>query len=432
MALALAADTLQRHVLPSGLTVILEPLPFVRSVALGYSFRLGSVNEPEGLYGATHFLEHLLFKGTPSRSLQQIAREIDELGGEVDAYTGKEYTTFHAHVLDEQTPEALALLTDLVRNPSFNDEDLRMERSVILEEIRMVEDTPDDLIHEIFAEEFWPAHGLGRPILGPPELVRTLTREAIEGHFRRSFTPANMIFCASGNIQPEYLLEQLSRLPAAEPAAHPSPHVDPETRQFVRIVEKPELEQVHLVIGLPGYRQTDDERYAAALFSTILGGGMSSRLFQNVREKEGLVYTISSYHTAHADSGFEAIYAACSTENIRRVIELTIAELRSVRDDGVSEAELAAAKRYVKGSILLSLESTVSRMSAILRQEHYFQRQYTPEEIIERINAVEMEDVRAVARKIVDPEKVAIALLGPLKSGSIGIDDLRGNIEVYS
>ena len=432
MALALAADTLQRHVLPSGLTVILEPLPFVRSVALGYSFRFGSADEVPDLQGATHFLEHLLFKGTTTRSLQQIAREIDELGGEIDAYTGKEYTSFHAHVLDEQTFDALDLLTDLIGNPAFSKEDLEMERSVILEEIRMVEDTPDDLIHEVFAESFWPDHGLGRPILGPPELVRRLSKEAIEGHFRDSFTPSNTIFCASGNIEPDRLLERLGSAGSHTTARPPARTENPRTAQFVRIIEKPELEQVHLVIGLPGYRQTEDQRYAAALLSTILGGGMSSRLFQKVREQEGLVYSISSYHTAHADSGFEAIYAACSAENVERVVELTMLELASIRDDGVTESELSAAKRYVKGSILLSLESTVSRMSAIVRQEHYFRRQYTPEELIDRINAVELEDVRAAAQRIVDPERVAIALLGPIRDGAIGVDELRRRIELYS
>lgn len=414
------------HTLSSGLTVLIEPLPFVRSVSLGFLIRSGSSCESDEVAGATHFIEHLLFKGTTSRSTADIARAIDALGGEVDAYTHKEYTAIHAHVLDEESDEALDLLTDLVARARWSDEDLEMERNVILEEIRMVEDTPDDLIHELFLENFWPAHPLGRPILGPPGGIESLSRETIEHHISRVLTPQNIIFCASGNIDPDAVIDRLEQAFSAKPGDPPrAPLESPAPRQHLYLRAKPELEQVHLSIGSKGYPQSSQKRYAAALFSTILGGGMSSRLFQRVREQEGLVYSISSYHTANINAGFESVYAACNPDRVSRVVELTLEEMKRLRDEGASQDELAAAKRNVKGSILLSLESTVSRMSAISRQWHYFERIFTPDEVIAAINAVSLDDLAEVAHATIDQDTISMTLLGPLDDPGMTLDDLR-------
>jgi predicted Zn-dependent peptidase len=420
------SDQVFRAVLPSGLTVLLEPLPYVRSVALGYYLRSGSAAESEENSGASHFLEHLVFKGTETRSTADIAMLVDLLGGDVDAFTGKEYTSFYAHVLDEQAEEALDLLTDLILHPRFTDEDMEMERSVILEEIKMVEDTPDDLVGELFLDAFWSGHPLGRPILGTNATVRRMTRANIESHYRETFHPENVIFAASGRFDPDKLTAGLdAAFSRVAGAARRWDWDVPRPNQHVTLRRKSELEQVHVFLGMRGYPQQADERFAAAIYNMILGGGMSSRLFQNIREREGLVYAVSSYHSGFLHGGYEAIYAATNPRNLRRVLDLTLAELRGLKRNGVTPDELANAKRAIKGSILLSLESTVSRMSGLARQEYYFGRQFTPDEIIERVEAVGIEDIRRIADATVDPESISLTLLGNLDDPGITIDDLK-------
>lgn len=420
------SSTVTRHVLPSGLTVLVEPLPYVRSVSLGFYLRSGSAAESEEHGGASHFLEHLVFKGTARRSTADIARIIDILGGDVDAFTGKEYTSFYAHILDEQVETALDLLTDILVSPRFSDEDVEMERGVILEEIRMVEDTPDDLVHEIFVTSFWPGHPLGRPILGTEETVTRLGRDQIIAHYTETFHPSNMIFCASGNIQAERILPFLEKsFPADSQPPVRHQWSTPLPKQHVMLREKRELEQVHLCLGSRGYPQQVDERYAAALFNTILGGGMSSRLFQRIREKEGLVYSVLSYHNGYLHGGYEAVYAACAPRNLRRVLTLTLEEMRKIKQHGATAEELASAKLHLKGSILLSLESTVSRMSGIARQEYYFGRHFSADEIIAHVDAVTLENIQQVAQTIVDPESLSLTLLGNLKTPGVSTDMLR-------
>jgi predicted Zn-dependent peptidase len=415
-----------RQILPSGLTVVIETLPYVRSVALGYYLRTGSAVESEEHGGASHFLEHLVFKGTARRSTAEIAQVIDILGGDVDAFTGKEYTSFFAHVLDEQVPLALDLLTEIVTEPRFNEDDVEMERGVILEEIRMVEDTPDDLVHELFVTEFWPDHPLGRPILGTEETIAGLQRSRIIEHYAETFHPENVIFAASGNIRPEDVLPFLeARFPPSSSTALRREWSAPSPRQHLLLREKRELEQVHLCLGTRGFPQQNEERYAAAIFNSILGGGMSSRLFQRIREQEGLVYSVASYHNAYLHGGYEAVYAACAPKNLKRVLELTLAEMRKIRNEGATADELTAAKLHLKGSILLSLESTTSRMSGIARQEYYFGRQFTADEIIQHIDAVTLDDLRRVAEVIVDPESLSLTLIGNLKEPGVSTEALR-------
>jgi predicted Zn-dependent peptidase len=415
-----AKTPLFKTTLPSGLTVLVESLPYVRSVALGYYLRSGSAVESEEHGGASHFLEHLVFKGTKKRSTAEIAQVIDILGGDVDAFTGKEYTSFYAHVLDEQVPTALDLLTEILTAPRFSDDDVEMERGVILEEIKMVEDTPDDLVHEIFVTAFWPDHPLGRPILGTEETITRLQRGKIVEHYEETFQPSNVIFAASGNLQPEDVLPFLERqFPPASRAPFRREWNSPTPKQHVILREKRELEQVHLCLGSRGFPQQRQERYAAALFNAILGGSMSSRLFQRIREQEGLVYNIASYHNGYLHGGYEAVYAACAPKNVRRVLDSTLTEMRKIKVEGATDHELASAKLHLKGSILLSLESTISRMSGIARQEYYFGRQYTADEIIQHIDAVTLEDIQRVAETIVDPESLSLTLLGNVKDPGV-------------
>jgi predicted Zn-dependent peptidase len=293
----------------------------------------------------------------------------------------------------------------------------------------MVEDTPDDLVHEIFVTAFWPDHPLGRPILGTEETITRLRRDKIVEHYEETFQPSNVIFAASGNVQPEDVVPFLERhFPAAARAPFRREWNAPTPNQHVIVREKKELEQVHLCLGARGFPQQGHERYAAALFNAVLGGSMSSRLFQRVREREGLVYAIASYHNGYLHGGYEAVYAACNPKNLRRVLDITLEEMRKIRNEGATGDELAAAKLHLKGSILLSLESTISRMSGIARQEYYFGRQYSPDEIIEHIDAVTLDDISAVANTIVDPASLSLTLLGNVKDPDITADDLRGAI----
>lgn len=420
---------IQKTVLPSGLTVLVETLPYVRSVALGYYLRSGSAVETEEHGGASHFLEHLVFKGTTKRTTAELAQVIDILGGDVDAFTGKEYTSFYAHVLDEQLATALDLLTEIVTSPRFDPDDVEMERGVILEEIRMVEDTPDDLVHELFVTAFWPDHPLGRPILGTEETISRLERAKIVEHYDETFQPSNVIFAASGNLRMEDVLPFLERnFPPVDRAAFRREWNEPSPQQHVIVRRKKELEQVHLCLGSRGYPQQFEERYAAALFNAVLGGGMSSRLFQRVREQEGLVYSIASYHNGYLNGGYQAVYAACAPKNLRRVLDLTLAEMRTIKREGATAEELAAAKLHLKGSILLSLESTTSRMSGIARQEYYFGRQFSPDEIIAHIDAVTLDDLDRVAHTIIDGESLSLTLLGNMRDPGITTDFLRESV----
>ncbi|MGK2859238.1 MAG: M16 family metallopeptidase [Thermoanaerobaculia bacterium] len=415
-----------REVLPCGLTVVVEPIPHVRSAALGFYLRSGSAAESAENSGASHFLEHLVFKGTAKRSVSDIALIVDELGGDVDAFTGKEYTSFYAHVLDEQAETALDLLTDLVLNPRFTDGDMEMERSVILEEIKMVEDTPDDLVNEIFLDTFWPGHPLGRPILGTDETVGRLNRANIESHYAETFHPENMIFVASGNVRATKIVKFLDdAFRRVEGSAKRYEWSTPTPNQHVVLRRKKELEQVHLLLGSRGLPQQSARRFAAAIYNTILGGGMSSRLFQKVREKEGLAYAIASYHNGYQNGGYQAVYAATNPKNLKRLLQVVFEEMRTIRRDGVTTEELALAKRSLKTSILLSLESTVSRMSGIGRQEYYFGTHFSPDEIIAHIEEVTADDVRAVAGLTVDPDSISLTLLGNMKGPGITVDALR-------
>jgi predicted Zn-dependent peptidase len=300
---------------------------------------------------------------------------------------------------------------------------------VILEEIKMVEDTPDDLVGELFLDAFWAGHPLGRPILGTDTTVRRLTRSNIEAHYRETFHPTNVIFAASGRFDPDRLVKVLDRAFGSVAGSATRHDWDaPKPIQHVTLRRKSELEQVHVFLGMRGYPQQADERFAAAIYNMILGGGMSSRLFQNIREKEGLVYTVSSYHSGYLHGGYEAIYAATNPNNLERVLELTLGELRNLKRDGVTAKELENAKRAIKGSILLSLESTVSRMSGLARQEYYFGRQFTPDEIIDRIEAVGIEDIRRIADATVDPDSISLTLLGNLDDPGVSVEDLRSSV----
>jgi predicted Zn-dependent peptidase len=407
-------ERVQKEILPNGLTIISELMPSVRSVSVGIWLRTGSRQEREQENGISHFIEHMLFKGTTHRTAEEIARSADAIGGHLDAFTSKEATSFSIKVLDEHLPRAFEILGDLVQNPLFDSDHIAKERQVIQEEIKMVEDMPDDLVHEIFTQTYWRGHALGRPILGTRQTVGHFERRELMSYFRRYYAPNNLIVAAAGNVEHGRVVELTTKQFGNVPAGRPiPPSLPPVANPHIRHRKKKDLEQVHICIGAPAYHQTHARRFPAYILNSVLGGGMSSRLFQNIREKRGLAYSVFSSLNAFHDAGCLSIYAGTATDKARQVVELIIAELRRMKETLLTAEELQHAKDYLKGSLLLSLESTMSRMAHLARQEAYFGRHVTLDEIAAGVDSVTAEQVESVARELISTERIALTILGP-------------------
>lgn len=413
--MALENRPIEQTTLPNGLVVVTEFMPHVRSVSAGIWLRSGSRSEAAELSGISHFIEHMLFKGTTRRSAEAIAREVDSVGGMVDAFTAKEMTCFNTRVLDEHLETVFDVLADMVLDPQFPPEEIDRERSVILEEIRMVEDNPEDLVHEMFSKKFWGHHSLGRPILGTSETVGSFTRSALLSAFQSRYAPNNLLITVAGNISHQKILDLvLPRFRACKPS--PNGHDDASPSPVATLVSrsKRELEQVHICIGVPACPMTDPRRYALSLLNNLLGGGMSSRLFQNIRERQGLAYAIFSDTNLYRDSGMLSIYAGTSLETAERLIASVMEELRSLRENGATPEELRRCKANLKGSSLLSLESTGSRMSDLARQFLYFGNYTSPEARLAAMEAVTSEEIQQLASDLFQPSRIAAAILGNL------------------
>jgi predicted Zn-dependent peptidase len=405
--------TVSREVLDNGLRLITETMPHVRSVTIGVWLMRGSRHESDARSGIAHFVEHMLFKGTDTRSAEDIAQAIDSIGGQLDAFTAKEYASYYIKVLDEHLPLAVDLLADIVLRPAFAADELEREKKVILEEIKMVEDTPDDLVHELFTQHFWEGHPLGRPILGTKETVDALTAETLSEYFRGAYVAPNMIISAAGNLDHarvrELVLDAFGGLRrSGEPFSDRPPRVVPQV-----VTRTKELEQSHICLGTNSYPQSHDDRYVSYILNTVLGGSMSSRLFQNVREKRGLAYAVFSGLSAYRDAGNITIYAGCANEAVGEVIDLCVEELRGLKRDPVPDAELRRAKDHLKGSLMLSLENTASRMSHLARQEIYFDRHFGLDETLAGVERVSASDVRRVASDLFSNGSLAATVLGP-------------------
>ena len=410
--------------LPSGLRLLTEAMPHVRSVSVGVWLTRGSRHESDEQSGVAHFVEHMLFKGTTSRTAQQIAQTIDSIGGQLDAFTAKEYASYYIKVLDEHLPIAIELLSDMVLHPAMAPADVAREQSVILEEIKMVEDAPDDLVHEVFVQQFWSRHPLGRPILGTPETVSSFESAGLLDYFRRTYIAPNLIIAAAGNLDHARLRalvqDGFADLATGDAAESTMP---PAVTPGVALREK-DIEQSHLCLGTPAYPQAHDERHAVYVLNTILGGSMSSRLFQKIREERALAYAVMSHLTAYSDAGMITVYAGCATEKVDEVVDLTLAELRALRADPVPDEELRRAKDHLKGSLMLSLENTSSRMSHLVRQEIYFGRHVTLDEMLDGIERVTAEQVQRVAADLFRGDAVA-TLVGPPQSSGLEPQRLR-------
>ncbi|HUX45109.1 MAG TPA: pitrilysin family protein [Terracidiphilus sp.] len=406
---------LRRTVLPNGLTVLTERMEHLRSVAMGIWVKSGSRCETSEVNGVSHFVEHMVFKGTRSRSAQHIAREMDSIGGNLDAFTGKETICFNVKSLSEHVPIALDVLADLVLNPTFASPDIERERGVILEEIKIDEDNPDVLVHELFTQNFWKDHPLGKPILGTSATVGRLAQEALFQYHGSRFLGGNMVFSAAGNLDHDSFVEAVAQKFAGLPAGEAMEEEQaPEPGARIVLRNKKALEQVQICLGVPSPPITDDNRYTTLILNTVLGGGMSSRLFQTIREERGMAYSIYSDVSPYRDTGTFCIFAGTSAAKALETVDLILAEFAKLKQMLLSEEELKRAKDQVKGNILMGLESSNSRMANIARQEMYFQQFFSVEEVITRLDGVEAAQVQAMAQKLFDPDRIAVTLLGRL------------------
>jgi predicted Zn-dependent peptidase len=408
----LSNPSIDRDVLGNGIRLLTERMTQVRSVSIGVWLTRGSRHEAAERGGIAHFVEHMLFKGTATRTAEDIAQAIDSIGGQLDAFTAKEYASYYIKVLDEHLPLAIDILADIVRNPAFTPEDIEREKKVVVEEIKMVEDTPDDLVHELFTQGFWQDHPLGRPILGTRDTVESFNADLLRDYFRNAYTAPNLIVSAVGNLEHARVRELVEKKFGAVPKTgevikEQAPTVAPKI-----LVRNKELEQSHLCVGASSYPQNHDDRYSSYVLNTLLGGSMSSRLFQNVREKRGLAYAVFSGLSAYRDAGSFTIYAGCSNEAVGEVIDLVVEELRGVKNAAVPNAELQRSKDHLKGSLMLSLENTASRMSHLARQEIYFDRQFGLDETLQGIERVTSADVQRVASDLFKNGALAATVLG--------------------
>jgi len=416
---------IKKETVANGLTVITEAMPQVRSVAVGIWVKAGSRIEPEPLNGISHFIEHMVFKGTERRSAQDIAREGDALGGQLDAFTGKELVCFNARVLDEHLPRALDVLTDMVRAPLFREDDIEKERSVVLEELKMDEDNPEYLVHEMFAQNFWPGHGMGRSILGRKETLADFRQGTLREFYRSWYVPEQMIVAAAGRLEHERLVEMVSgHLLGLAGSGNGHRDSSPAVEAHITTRAKRELEQVHLCVGAPCYPVPHQERFAVALLNNILGGGMASRLFQNIREREGLAYSVFSDVQAYRDTGALVVYAGTAPETAATTLRLVIKEFEKLKREPVAAEELQRARDNFKASLMFSMESSGARMSNLARQEIYFGRFFGFDELLAEIDAVTPERIQAAARAFFQPEKVAVSAVGRVDGFKVSRADL--------
>jgi predicted Zn-dependent peptidase len=406
---------LRRTVLPNGLIVLTERMEHLRSVAMGVWIKSGSRAEEAEINGISHFVEHMVFKGTRSRSAQHIAREMDSIGGNLDAFTGKETICFNVKSLADHVPIALDVLSDLVSNPVFASNDIERERGVILEEIKIDEDNPDILVHELFTQNFWKDHPLGKPILGTTTTVARLDQQRLLDYHMGRFNAGNMVFSAAGNLQHDEFVQAVTNKFASLHPGQPATELPaPLSSARILLKNKKSLEQVQLCLGVPSPPVADESRFATLILNTVLGGGMSSRLFQTIREERGMAYSVYSDITPYRDTGSLCVFAGTSAGKALECIDLIMAEFAKLKQEPLSEEELTRAKDQLKGNILMGLESSNSRMANLARQEIYFGHFFSSDEIIARVEAVQAEQVQHMAQQLFDPERIAVTLLGRL------------------
>ncbi len=407
-----------KTVLDNGITVITERMDTMRSVAIGIWVAVGSRDEDFADAGMSHFLEHMMFKGTPTRSAADISQAFDRLGGELNAFTSKEYTCYYARVLDQHVPTAIEILSDMVVGSTMEKDAIRSEREVVLEEISRTEDAPDDRVHELFAQTLWPEHPLGRPVLGQRETVGAFDREQSLAFKNANYETGTTVVAAAGDVDHEALVELVERhLRLPEGRGGTRVHASPETESRLEVLRK-DTEQAHICWGVPGLDACDDERFVLSVLDSTLGGGMSSRLFQEIREKKGLAYAVYSYHSLYQDTGAYTVYAGTRPGNMEQVVRLVQAEIEKLKQDGITAEELDRAKESMKGGLVLGLESTRNRMTRLGKAYVTGAPILSLDELVERVEAVTGEQVIELARRLFGGPQ-ALSVIGPFDVGSV-------------
>ncbi|KQL44437.1 zinc protease [Brevibacillus choshinensis] len=401
-----------RHTCDNGLRIVTERIPSVRSVALGIWVGTGSKYENEVNNGISHFLEHMFFKGTATRSAKEIAETFDEIGGNVNAFTSKEYTCYYARVLDQHAPIALDVLSDMYFNSVFDAEELEKEKNVVIEEISMYEDTPDDLVHDLIARASYDKHPLGYTILGTEDVLRSLKRDDLQSYVDQRYLPTNTVITVAGNFD-DSLIEDIQRRFSSYQRTASLPILTTPDFAANVISQQKKTEQAHLCISLPGFKVGHEEVYSLILLNNVLGGSMSSRLFQEIREERGLAYSVYSYHSSYKEAGTFTVYTGTAQEHVGQVFDIVSHVLRDVADHGITDKELNKGKEQLKGSLMLSLESTNSRMSRLGKNELLLERHLSLDEILAKIDRVTHETVLSVAQQLFR-SKLALAMVSPL------------------
>jgi predicted Zn-dependent peptidase len=417
----------RKTVLDNGIRVISEKLDHFRSVSLGIWVGAGSRDEVEEENGISHFIEHMIFKGTNRRTSLQIAKELDAIGGLSNAFTGNEYTCFHSRVLDKNFPALADILSDIFLHSTFDPQEMNRERQVILQEINMLEDTPDEQIHVLFNEFFFMNHPLGRPVMGTPQTVSAIGKENILTYIKRFHSPQQILLVAAGNVDHDALVDCFRPLfENLEPEEAEQKRSAPEIHAGILCQHK-ELEQVHICLGGKGPHLSGEIRFAAAILDTILGGNMSSRLFQEIREKRGLAYSVFAFLTSYMDTGMLGIYLGTDPKEVNRALQVISREIRKIQGGDITDTDLAATKEHLIGSILLGAESTDSRMMRLAKNEYVFGRDIPFEEVEEELAKVRVDEVVAVAREIFKTGQVSLATLGPFKKEALDLSCLEFN-----
>jgi len=398
--------------------VVMESLKNIRSFVLGIWVKVGSRYEVPEKNGISHFLEHMFFKGTKKRSAKEIAFEIDSLGGELNAFTSRESTTFYVKVLDEFLDKGLELLSDIFLNSTFPDEDIEKEKKIIKEEIKMVEDTPDDYIHDLSNQTIWGNSGLGQSVLGRRETIKLFTKDDLMCHIKKYYGTKDIIISCAGNFESDHLISTLNKsLGHLRRGSEPERGNPPDFKGKTDVFSK-ELSEAHICLGVKGIPQASKDRYCLFILNTIFGAGVSSRLFQEIREKRGLAYAIYSFIASYIDTGLWGVYAGVSRKKVRETIELIFKEMHSLKDT-VTETELQRAKNQLKGNIILGLESTSSRMNNIARQEIYYGKYYSPKEIMHEIDTITLKQIKELSDRIVQKEMSSLTIYGPVHEADI-------------
>lgn len=411
-----------KSVLANGIRIVTESIPHLRSITLGIWVATGSRYEQSDNHGISHFIEHLLFKGTQNRSAKQIAELVDSIGGQINAFTGKEYTCYYIRTLDSQLELAMEIISDMLLNPRFAEDDIAKEQGVVLEEYNMYEDSPDELVHDLYVQQVWNQHALGRNILGTVDSIKAFTRPMVVSYYEQHYTPDKLVISVAGNLTHESVVKLAERYfsdlakPTMKKASSTPLYLPNQSCRFKN------TEQAHLCLGVLGLKQSAAEIYSMHILNNLLGGSMSSRLFQGIREEQGLAYSVYSYQSCYYDTGLMTVYAGTRQENIEQVIKLIWNNMVDLCDNNLSDAELSKAKEQLKGNLLLGLESSSSRMSRIGTLEMTIGNYLTLDEVVAKINQITVADINLLAKSLFQPELVSCCILGPIDNMNFDLE----------